>query len=349
MLDGAVASAALGVDGVGLSSCARPSGSRSCCAAAAMPALVTIRRWDAGLRPRWIPCPPWLSRSRRRTRARGSARPTSIRIAYGRRWIGCLARSRRRWPPVRQVLAATGHLTGYRTWSAGARSDAWASAGRPSRRRVISRQPWIGLRRARATFGSSGNGRRSADQPAARHCRSTPQVWPAGAEPLQTTTAVAQPPRRFLIPPRRDADGEPGVLKTRAAHRAGPGSAVGQPSCSLICRMPGVPKRCRPATNKTTPRTSGSHIPLISKHLVPNETDRVTREASKHSILVRAAKRDRHRDPYTDRLQRQSPSDPCPAVLDWPQLAPPGCSLLALDHGAWPGRVAGRGAGYAKQ
>ena len=201
MPDGAVASVALVVDGVGLSSCARPGGSRSCCAAAAVPALVTIRRWDAGLRPRSIPCPPWLSRSPLRTGARGSAGPTSIRIAYGRRWIGCLARSRRRWPPVRQVLAATGHLTGYRSWSAAARSDAWASAGRPSRRRAISRQPWIGLRRARATFGSSGSGRGSADQPAARHCRSTRRAGRLAPSPVETTTARRLPVTAALADP----------------------------------------------------------------------------------------------------------------------------------------------------
>ena len=44
-------------------------------------------------------------------------------------------------------------------------SDASANAGRPSRRRAMSPQPWIGFRRGRATFGSCGNARGSADQP----------------------------------------------------------------------------------------------------------------------------------------------------------------------------------------
>jgi hypothetical protein len=36
----------------------------------------------------------------------------------------------------------------------------------------------------------------------------------------------------------------PDVLKTRAAHRTGPGTAVGQPSCSLSASCRAFPKRC---------------------------------------------------------------------------------------------------------
>ena len=62
-------------------------------------------------------------------------------------------------------------LAGSRTSSAAATFDALASAGRPSRHRASSPQPWTGSKRGRATFGSSENAHRSADQPPARHRR----------------------------------------------------------------------------------------------------------------------------------------------------------------------------------
>ena len=64
-------------------------------------------------------------------------------------------------------LTATRRLLGSRTWSATARSGASASAGRPSRPRATSPRRWIGLRRERATFGSSGSELGSADRPPA--------------------------------------------------------------------------------------------------------------------------------------------------------------------------------------
>ena len=88
MPDGAAASAALVVDGVGLSSCARPGVSRSCCAAAAVPALGTIRRWDASRRPRWNPFPPSaepLTPPNRRPGERGpDQHPDRLRAALGK-------------------------------------------------------------------------------------------------------------------------------------------------------------------------------------------------------------------------------------------------------------------------
>ena len=60
---------------------ARPGVRRSYCAVAAVPALGTIRRWEASRRRRWSPLLLWLSRSRRRTGARGTAGPISVRIA----------------------------------------------------------------------------------------------------------------------------------------------------------------------------------------------------------------------------------------------------------------------------
>ena len=157
--------AAPAVDGVGLRSCARPIGSRSCCAAVAELALGTIHRSDVSQRPRRSPSPPRLSRSRLRSRARMSGEPTGAPIGYERLWASCLARSRRRWPLGRQALTATRRLLGSRTWSAAARFGASASAGPLRRPRATSPRPWIGSRRGRATFGSSGSGLGSAD-----HC-----------------------------------------------------------------------------------------------------------------------------------------------------------------------------------
>jgi hypothetical protein len=165
MPDGAAAYAARVVDGVGLSSSAPQGGSRSCCAAAAEPVSGTIRRSDASPRRPWRPFRRRLSCSRRRGSARSSAESTSARIACERRCATCLARSRRRWPPGRQGLTAPRRSRVCRTWSAAARSGVSASAGRPRRRRARSLRRWIGLRRGRATFGSSGNGRASADRP----------------------------------------------------------------------------------------------------------------------------------------------------------------------------------------
>ena len=72
-----------------------------------------------------------------------------------------------------------GACSATRTWSAAATFDALASAGRPSRHRASSPQPWIGSKRGRATFGSSGNAHGSADQPPARHRRliAADQLW----------------------------------------------------------------------------------------------------------------------------------------------------------------------------
>ena len=64
-------------------------------------------------------------------------------------------------------LTATRRSPGYRTWSAAARSGASASAGRLRRHRATSLRRWIAFRRERATFGSSVNGRASADEPPA--------------------------------------------------------------------------------------------------------------------------------------------------------------------------------------
>ena len=102
-----------------------------------------------------------LAPAAQRTGGRGPDRPDRLRAAL-RKLPGSFSTA---MAARRQALAATRRLPGCRTWSAAARSNASANAGRPSRRGATSPQPWIGFRRGRATFGSCGNARGSADQP----------------------------------------------------------------------------------------------------------------------------------------------------------------------------------------
>ena len=110
------------------------------------------------------PCALSLSRPRR-SRTRAIGRRPSGRIVCEPRSRGCLVRSRRRWPPERRGLAARRRLPGSRISRVAGRSGALASAGRPRRFRATSRRRWIASRRRQAIFGSSGNRRRSPDQP----------------------------------------------------------------------------------------------------------------------------------------------------------------------------------------
>ena len=95
---------------------------------------------------------------------RASAGPSGARIASKPHCASCPARSRRLRLPEQRASAAIRHSPGYATWSIAARSGASATAGRPSRPLTASSRRLIGFRRGRATFGSSGTGRRSADQ-----------------------------------------------------------------------------------------------------------------------------------------------------------------------------------------
>jgi hypothetical protein len=146
-----------------LGSSGPPGAIRSCCAAAAEPALGTIRRSGASRRPTPNPPPSKPSPPRRRRHVTMSAAANSVRTASERRWAGCLVPFRQRWSPERRVSTTKGRSLVCKSSSAAARSGASVSVGRRSRRLATSRRRWIGLKRERATYGSSGNQRGSAD------------------------------------------------------------------------------------------------------------------------------------------------------------------------------------------
>jgi hypothetical protein len=142
-----------------LGSSGPPGAIRSCCAAAAEPALGTIRRSGASRRPTPNPPPSKPSPPRRRRHVTMSAAANSVRTASERRWAGCLVPFRQRWSPERRVSTTKGRSLVCKSSSAAARSGASVSVGRRSRRLATSRRRWIGLKRERATYGSSGNQR----------------------------------------------------------------------------------------------------------------------------------------------------------------------------------------------
>ena len=115
-------------------------------------------------------------------------------------------------------LTATRRSRGYRTWSAAARSGASASAGRLRRHRATSLRRWIAFRRERATFGSSGNGRASADEPPAARvdCRRPGGPAASGRERRANGLEGAEAaPWRRLTPIQSSAWGS--VVFTRAS------------------------------------------------------------------------------------------------------------------------------------
>jgi hypothetical protein len=140
-----------------------PGAIRSSCAAAAEPALGTIRRSGAHQRPTRNPPASKPSPPRRRRHVTMSAAANSVRTAYEWRWARCLVPFRPRWWPERRVSTTKGRSLVCRSLSAAARSNASVSVGRRRRRLATSRPRWIGLKRERATYGSSGNQRGSAD------------------------------------------------------------------------------------------------------------------------------------------------------------------------------------------